>query len=70
MQLDSVILVYFKLILIMSLASDFFTSIVNTLEFQQSYMTIDDARVIDPTYRSSKICTQKINTQIPQQLDN
>lgn len=46
----------------------FFSSYVNTLEFEQSYATVNGERVVDRTQRSSQLCTQKFLVDFPDEL--
>lgn len=54
----------------MSIKSDvFFNDYLNTLEWEQSYATVNDKRVIDTGKRSSKICTKKFTVEFPKELE-
>lgn len=49
-------------------SSVFFNEFIDTLQWEQSYATLNGVRVIDTTKRSSKICTQKFLVDFPDEL--
>lgn len=48
----------------------FFNSFVDLLEWEQSYATLNEKRVIDTSKRVSYICTKKFSIEFPLELKN